>query len=241
MPAKKKASTKKAPAKKTTKKTASAAKSTLKKVLPVDLKKALPPTFKNQKLSRKVMFISLGILAIALLTYKVGPWLIPATVNNKPISRFAVYKRMETTYGAQTLDDLVNEKILDQAIKDSGVKITDDQVNQEIAKVEDQFQSLGGLDQALAQRGITRDELKKQIFTQLAVEEILKDKVEPTEEAIQKEYDTNKADLYKGETLDQAKDTIISTLKQQNLQQAFLDWFSGVKKDVNVKKYSLSL
>lgn len=206
-------------------------KDTKGKGLPFDFKKAKPP-----KLSPKVLTITLVIIALALLVFKFGPWFVPAVVNNKPITRFAVYNRMEKAYGEQTLNDIINEKILQNAIDESGVNVSDKRVQQELDKVGKQFESLGGLDQALAQRGMTRQELEKQIRTQLAVEKILSDEIQPTNEEIQQEYEENQDSLYEEQALEEAKGSIIQKLRQSKLQQAFLDWFSKVKKEANVKR-----
>lgn len=221
-------------AKKTTKKETT--KRPIKPTLPFDLKKAVPP-----KIERKFILIALSVFAIVLFAYRVGPWVFPVAVNNRPISRFELYKRLELAYGSQTLDDLINEKILDGAIKESGAIVDENRLAEELAVVEEQFKDLGGLDEALQQRGITRTELKKQISTQIAVEEILKDIIEPTEEDVQQEYDDNFDILYADYTLDEVREEITSTLKQANLRDAFLEWFAEVKQAAEVKRFSSTL
>ncbi len=194
---------------------------------------------KKFRLNTKVLTAAVVILAVALLTYKAGPWLVPAIVDNHPITRFALWNKLESSYGAQTLDDMTNQQVLDDAIAKSGVKIDQSAVDAQMKTLEDQFKDVGGLDTALKQRGMTRGDLQKQVYTQLAVEEILKDKVTPTDAEVQKEYDTNKDTTYKGETLDQAKTTIVDTLKQNKLQSAFLTWFADVKKNASIKTFGL--
>ncbi len=230
----KKSAKKPAPRSKSTKTSrASAPASPAKPILPVDLKTAKPP-----KLSNKHLVTLLIIILSALLVYKIGPWLFPAVVDGKPISRFTVYSRMEKAYGAQTMDDMINERILDNAIEASGVEIDQSRLDAEIAKIEEQFKDIGGLDDALSQRGITRKELEKQIRTQLSVEEILKDKIAPTEEEISKEFESNALTLYKDKALIDVREDIITTLEQSKLRDAFLEWFAGVKESANVKTFS---
>ena len=196
-------------------------------------------SMKKIRLNNKVLVGAVLVLAIALLTYKAGPWLVPAIVDNHPITRFALWNKLETTYGTQTLDDMTNEQILDDAIATSGVKVDQSAVTAQITSLETQFKDVGGLDTALKQRGMTRSDLQKQVYTQVAVEEILKDKVTPTDAEIQKEYDTNKDTTYKGKTLDEVKTQIVDTLKQTKLQSAFLTWFAEVKKNAKVKTFGL--
>lgn len=222
---------KKAPAKKKT----TTKRSPAKIELPVSLAKAMPPKAMDRRLLSKLLII----IALGLLSYKFGPWLFPATINNKPISRFTLIKRLEQTYGEQTLDDLVNEKILNQAIANNGVTVSQAAVDRQVAIAEEQFAQLGGLDEALKQRGMSRNDLIKQITTQLSIEEILKDEIEPTEAEIAEEFETNADTFYADTTLEESSPMIMDNLRQQNLRNAFLEWFEEVKEEFQVKKFGL--
>ncbi len=186
-------------------------------------------------LNRKLLIAALIILSLALLGYKFMPWLVPAMVDKKPITRLDVYRQMNKAYGQQTLNDLVNEAVIKEAVKKANVKVDPAKVQQQIDQFKKQFEKLGGLDQVLAQRGLTLDDLKDQIKTQLAIEEILKDKITPSDKEVKAEYDKNKDTLYKGKKFDEVKDQITNSLKQVKLSKAFMDWFQKVKKEIQVK------
>lgn len=191
------------------------------------------------RLNPKFLTIGLVILAISLLIYKFGPWLVPSLVNNKPITRFALWSRLEQTYGTQVLDDLVNEAILDRAIAQSGIKVESAKITEQMTKLEDQFKEMGGLDAALAERGLTRADLTRQVTTQLSVEELLSDKIIPSEEEIKKEFEANATTLYKDKKFDDVKAAITTQLKDAKLRDEFLAWFAEVKKTVSVKSFGL--
>lgn len=222
-------------AKKRSSQSATSAKSESASMTPVMTPKTLPPL----KLNRKLLTTSLIVLAIALLTYKYGPWMVPATVAGVPVTRFEIWGRLEQSYGTQTIDDLVNEKILDRAIAKSGVQVDQAKIDQQMDVLEKQFQELGGLDEALKQRGMTREDLEKQVRTQVAVEEILQDKITPTEAEIKSQFETNQATLYKDKKLEEVTDSIAEELKQTKLRDAFLVWFADAKKDIPVKTFGL--
>jgi|APSaa5957512622_1039677.scaffolds.fasta_scaffold22030_2 antitoxin component HigA of HigAB toxin-antitoxin module len=237
-----------APAKKT-----AAKKSTTKKPVKKVAKKASPakkaPVVKKappvvtapakSRLNSKYLSLSLVIVGIALLTYKVGPWFVPAIVDNRPVTRFEIWSRMEKSYGAQTLDDVVSEYSLEAAIKQNGISIEESAITTQLESLESQFESVGGLEEALTQRGLTKADLEKQISTQLAVEEILSDKVEPTEEEVQAFFDENAETIFQGQTLPEVKDDVINSVKDGKLQAAFLEWFAVVKEETNVKNFGL--
>ncbi len=222
-------------------------KNTIKKSAPISSQmvepmftdSVMPSSVAAKPSNNKVMTIALIVVAVALLTYKTGPWLFPAVVDNQPISRFGLWSRLEKSYGAQSLDDMVNEKILDSAIAKANVKVDPAKLSDQIKVLETQFESTGGLDEALKQRGLTRTDLEKQIKTQLAVEEILADKISPTEEEIKAQFDAGALTAYKGKKLEEVKATITDELKQTKLRDAFLTWFAEIKKSAKVKTFGL--
>ena len=79
---------------------------------------SLPTTISTPpKMNPRLLSFALIVLALALLTYKTGPYFVPAMVDGRPLFRFEVWDRLEKSYGTQTLDDLVNEKVLEKAIQ----------------------------------------------------------------------------------------------------------------------------
>jgi len=219
-------------------------KKVTKKVMPIEeLDLSMVPTpvpsVTKKPMNPKVLKLALLVVIIGLLTYKVGPWLVPAVAGSRPITRFEIWSRLEKTYGAQALDDMINEKILDKAIADSGVKIDQSKLDAQIKTLETQFESTGGLDEALAQRGLTRKDLIKQVKTQLAVEELLADKIAPSEDEVKKQFDAGLATVYKDKKFDDVKGNITEELKQSKLRDAFLAWFADIKKDAKVKSFGL--
>ena len=198
-----------------------------------------PVTAKKPVLNSKIITLALVVVAVGALTYKVGPWVVPALVGNVPVTRFELWNRLEKSYGSQTLDDMVNEKILDKAIADAHVKVDPAKVDSQVKDLEKQFETSGGLDDALKQRGLTRKDLQKQVTTQLAVEELLADKITPTDDEVKKAFADGATTTYKDKKFDDVKADITDQLKQTKLRDAFLTWFGDVKKNVKVKTFGL--
>lgn len=189
--------------------------------------------------SGKVLRLALVVVIIGLITYKAGPWLIPAIAGSTPVTRFELWSRLEKSYGTQALDDMVNEKILDNAIAKAGIKVDQAKLDTQIKALETQFESTGGLDEALKQRGLSRKDLIKQVKTQLAVEELLADKINPTEAEVKKVFDDGVTTTYKDKKFDDVKVSITDELKQAKLRDSFLAWFAEVKKSVKVRTFGL--
>ncbi len=197
------------------------------------------PVVAKPMMNNRVISLALIVVVIGLATYKVGPWLVPAVAGNRLVTRFELWQRLEKSYGAQALDDMVNEKILDHAIDEAHVKVDQAKLDDQVKSLEKQFESTGGLDDALKQRGLTRKDLIKQVKTQLAVEELLADKINPSEEEVKKQFDAGATTMYKDKKFDDVKVSITDELKQTKLRDAFLAWFADVKKNAKVKTFGL--
>ncbi len=227
---------------KATKKTATKTKKAVVTEMPVEMSMPVSSTMSapsKPMMSNKVISIALVVVVVGLLTYKLGPWIVPAVADNRPITRFELWSRLEKSYGAQALDDMINEKILDKAIADANVKVDQAKFDEQIKTLETQFESNGGLDEALKQRGLSRSDLEKQVRTQLAVEELLADKIKPTDEEIKKQFEASATTLYKDKKLEDVKDGIVEEITQGKLRDEFLVWFAEVKKNAKVKTFGL--
>jgi len=197
------------------------------------------PSFPKPRMNSKVISLALVVVVLGLLTYKVGPWLVPAYVAGHPITRFEIWSRLEKAGGTQTLDDMVSEKILDKAIADAHIKVDQSKIDTEIKNLEKQYEANGGLDKMLAEQGITRKDLMKNFSTRFAMEELLADKISPTDDEVKKQFDGGVTTLYKDKKFEDVKETIKNELKQTKLREAFLAWFADVKKNASVKNFGL--
>ena len=209
------------------------------KVTPVEVVSIPAPSMTRKPMNSKLLGLMLIIVLIGLLTYKLGPKLVPAVVDNQLVTRFELWSRLEKSYGAQALDDMVNEKILDAAIAKSGVKVDQAKLDDQIKALEKQFEATGGLDEALKQRGLSRKDLEDQIRTQLAVEILLADKITPSEADVKAQFEGGATTVYKDKSFDDAKAGIAEELKQAKLRDEFLVWFAEIKKTAKVKNFGL--
>lgn len=222
---------------KATKKTVK--KTTKKAILPPPTPISEMPVVETPKMNSKFITLALIVVLLALLTYKLGPKVVPAMVDNSPVFRFELWNRLEKSYGAQALDDMINERILDNAIESANLTIDQSKVSEQIKNLETQFEATGGLDTALTQRGISRKDLEKQIRTQLSIEELLKDKITPSGDEVKTQFDSGATTMYKDKKFDDVKAGIAEELKQAKLRDEFLTWFGEIKKNVKVKNFGL--
>lgn len=195
---------------------------------------------KNSKKSSKNLIVLLIILLLATLAYFLKDEIIVAQVDGKPITRFALIKNLEKQGASQVLSSMTTEALLRQAIKDSGVVVAEEEVNQEMQNLEDTLTAQGQkLDDLLEAQGVSRQEIADQIRLSKQMEKILADKVTVTDEEVQSYYDDN-ITAFKGSSFDEVKDQLREQLRQQKLSTAQQEWLADLQKKANVVYYKFA-
>ena len=139
---------------------------------------------------------------------------IIARVNDRLITQSEFDKRVETTAKApqatndraqlrrESLDDLIKEKLLDERAKELSVFATDAEIDEALARVKAQYNLTtdAEFDGALAQSGMTRDDLKKQLRETITIQKVIgRDvtaRLEVTEDMLRLQYEREKEKLY---------------------------------------------
>ena len=192
------------------------------------------------RFSAKRTVWGLAVVMLSLLAFwaaKSG-WIVAALINNQPISRLEVVRRLEKQGGKQTLDNIMTETLILQEAKKTNSQVSKEEVAGRIKKISDQLEGQGrNLDEVLAASGQTRQDVEKQLKLQLIVEKIVGKEVKISDEQVQKEYDQNKDTRYKDKKLDEVKDQIRSQLFQENVNLKARDWIEKLKNNANIRYF----
>tara|TARA_B100000508_G_scaffold101355_1_gene79796 strand:- start:4563 stop:5222 length:660 start_codon:yes stop_codon:yes gene_type:complete len=175
------------------------------------------------------------VLILGVLLYSKG-LIVAAKVNGESISRLGVVSELENQAGAAVLDSLISDILIEQAAAEAGVTVTDDDVEIQMAAFESQISERGGtLDDMLAQQGLTRESLTKQIRTQKMLEALLASEVTVTEEEIDAFIEAN-GPLPEGqeETL---RPQIEEQLKSQKMSTAAQSYITGLRTQANIQYF----
>lgn len=139
---------------------------------------------------------------------------IVARVNDRLITQSEFDKRVElTSKGPQapkdrlqlrrdSLDDLIKEKLLSERAKELSVSATDAEIEEALERVKGQYNLTtdAEFDAALAQSGLTRDELKRQLRDTITIQKVvgrdIAARLEVTEDMLRQEYERQKEKLY---------------------------------------------
>ena len=196
--------------------------------------------FKN-KVARIVAMILVVLVAFVLIDlfvqYLNNGYSI-AVVDGSRISKNEYHKRLESLYGQTVASQLIDEELIKQEAKKSGITVTEEDVQ---VRLDEIIASIGGEEtyqQALELNNITENELKDQIRLDLITQQIIEPTLEYTEDDVKAFFEQYSATIFpnetaaleEGEKLDyelykvQVKDVYI----QQEVENQKYTWLEGL-------------
>lgn len=159
----------------------------------------------QRRLKTKPALIVIAILLLGNFLWFIA-WLIPnkgqeigsdeqvATVDGDVITRQDWMIAMEERYGKETLQNLVNESVMEKAADKYKIKVSNQEIDLELAlmrSAQDKFDT--------ALQNLSADQLKQKIRSELILDKVLTKDVVIKEDSIKKYYEENKA-LYNTDT-----------------------------------------
>lgn len=141
---------------------------------------------------------ALAVIAVLLLSnvFWFVLWLWPsdnsgdeevvATVDGDDITKQQWLATMETLYGKETLQDLVNDSVMEKAAKKYNIKVTDVEIDLELALMR-------SAQDATSLEGLTEQQLRQKIRAQLILEKVLSKDVLIEDEQTATYYEQNES------------------------------------------------
>ena len=197
-------------------------------------KKFIKISFKTTIL---LIIILIIIIAIGALVYVNKGLFIVATVNGSPISRLTIIQKLEKASGKSLLDSLITEKLIQDEASAKKIVISNEEINGEIKKIEDQVTAQGGtLDAALAAQGMSMDDLKTRIILQKEMEKLLADKINVTDAEVAQYITDNKVSVPTGREA-AINDQIRSELSSQKLNNEAQTLITDLKSKAKIQYF----
>jgi foldase protein PrsA len=137
------------------------------------------------------------ILLAAAASAAPAPDKVLVQVNGVPIRRSEVIDRVLQRYGAQALDEMIDETLLRQAAKDYGVKPDEKEVERRLDKLQAQFGSRALFLSQLEQAGSSVSKLKEQLADEVVRERLVikAEKLSVDDADLKKAFEKNKDSL----------------------------------------------
>lgn len=199
---------------------------------------ASKPNTEKTKHNKSALAI-IGTIAIFLFAiFVLKSFLIVATVNGEPITRYEIIKALEEQAGQQTLDSLITKKLILQEAKNNNIVASQEDKDAEIKKIEDSLKEQSTtLDDALAAQGMTRNDLLEDIRLQILVQKLVENRIELTDEEVSKYVEENESffleELSAEDRIEQAKEQLM----QQKIQLETQVLIGDLQKNANTVFY----
>lgn len=100
-----------------------------------------------------------------------------ATVDGVEITKDMLYNELLKSSGEAALDNLINQKLVDQAAKKENVTVTPAEIDERLKEMAEQYGSQEKLDEALTQYGMTMDDLKENLNINMKVTKLINPEV----------------------------------------------------------------
>jgi parvulin-like peptidyl-prolyl isomerase len=185
---------------------------------------------------RKKAVIVGGLIVLAAFLFFKKAWFVAAVVNGQPITRFSLNQILTKQYGAQTLETMINQTILEQEIARNKIIITDKVIDDKIAEITASLPANYTLDQALKLQGLDKAEFRNQLKIQLAIDKILVDKTNVTDKEVA-DYIASNSAQFKDSSPAATLSTARNVLQRQKSTEAFNSWFSALRQNTKILKF----
>ncbi len=188
------------------------------------------------RVSRKLIYLIIAVLALAALLYVNKSLLVAALVDGKPIFRWELNSVMASRFGKQTLEGMISELLIRDAARKAGVAVSQEEID---GKTRDILASVGDglkLEDFLAYQGMTKSDFEQQIRLQLTVQKVLGKDIVIAERDIDAYIATNRATLVATQEAalrSEARNAIIDSKVGERLQP----WFMELKQKAKILRF----
>jgi foldase protein PrsA len=149
-----------------------------------------------------------------------------------------VIQDLEKQGGKQALEAMVDKKLIETELTKNGITIEAGDVDTKIKEIGAQVATQGGtLEEALASQGMTMEQLRVQLETQLKLEKLLATKVQVTGEEVDAYIAENKITPPKDVSLEEVKTQVTEQLKQEKFQAEAQRWVADITEKATIKYY----
>ncbi|MFD1738111.1 peptidylprolyl isomerase [Bacillus salitolerans] len=145
-----------------------------------------------------VVLFGIIIIGIVIAGFTLSKKDVVASVDGNSITKEELYNRMAQQYGAQTLDAIITDKVIQIEADKNDIEISVEEIENEMQTI---ISSYGGEDlfnEALKTSGVTIDDVKNDVEVYLKTEKMLAPRISITDEDITTYFNENK-DLFREE------------------------------------------
>ncbi len=144
-----------------------------------------------------------------------------AKVNGVKITKDQLYDALAASGGAQVLSQMIDTELVRQEAEKAGIKVTDADIEEELAYTKSLFGSDEEFEYAMMMYGTTLEQLKDNMYLNVQIRKILEPQVTVTDDEIQAYYAEN-LDIYKTPEQVKASHIVLATREEAEAVRASL-------------------
>lgn len=116
-----------------------------------------------------------------------------ATVDGESITANDLYQLMVSVIGSQAVEQLITEKLIDNEAAKQNIAVSEDEINAEFEEIKSNFPDEATFNMQLQYMGITPEQFKDQLASEMKLRKLVEPEIEVTDEEIQQYYDNNQS------------------------------------------------
>lgn len=176
---------------------------------------------------RTPLIIVLVLVILALGGFFFKEKFVVAVVNGKPIFRYHLNQKLVSSFGKETLENLIVEELIKEEVKKNKVTVSEKEVDEEMAKLAKNLGEGTKIEDVLKLQGISLKDFRRQLKMRLEVNKILEKEISISDDEINAFIkDNSQAITATGEAERKAQAREI--LKDQQLSQKIQKWVSDL-------------
>lgn len=184
------------------------------------------------------MWVGAAAVLVVVLLFLFKGIFIAALVNGQPISRLQVINQLEKQNGKQALSNLVVEDLIMQEAQNRHIGVSQSDIEGQVKKIQDTLKTQGvTLNDALAARGLTQQDLVDQIKVQTLLNKMVGSSVKVSDADVQAYIDKNQDSLPKDLSDVQLKAQVRQQLQQQQLQDKTQTFIADLQKKAQIQYF----
>lgn len=145
---------------------------------------------KNNKLMMIFAVIFLGLLLIFATAFTRTE--TAASINGEKISKDELNTKLTEMYGADILDSLITNKVIEMEAAKEKVKVTGNEIDEELTKLQESYGGEESFASALEQNNVSMDKIREDIEIYLLAEKMIKPSIDVTEDDMKTYFEENK-------------------------------------------------
>jgi foldase protein PrsA len=145
---------------------------------------------KNNKLSIIFGVIVLGLLLMFATAFTKTE--TAASVNGEKITKEELDTKLTEMYGPDILDSLITNKVIEMEAAKKKVKVTGNEIDEELAKLQESYGGEEAFAAALEQNQVSMDKIREDIEVYLLAEKMIGASIDVSEEEMKTYFEENK-------------------------------------------------